>query len=92
MFTNTFFPMKLIYGRKASKSCPKINSLDSFRLRSNLKHFCNTAESQKLLEDIIISYLDAELKKLGCSKDQYELDIRVTKIVKQIKFEGSGAI
>ena len=80
--------MKLIYGRKTSKSCSKINLLDSFHLRSN----SNTAESQKLLEDIIISYLDTKLKKLTGSKDQYELDIRVTKIVKQIKFEGSGAI
>lgn len=55
MFTNTFLPMQLIYSGKTSQSFPKLNFPDSFSFSANPKHFSNTAESLKLLKDIIIS-------------------------------------
>ena len=63
-FINTFLQMQLIYGGKASQSFPKFNFPDSFTLSVNLKHFSNTAESLKLLKDIIIPYLDTEREEL----------------------------
>ena len=63
-FTNTYLPVQLIYGGNTSQSFPKFSFPDSFSLSANPKHFSNTAESLKLLEEIIITYLDTEQEKL----------------------------
>ena len=72
-FSNDFLPMQLIYARKTAASFPKVKFPEKFSLSPNPKHFSNTQESLKLLEEIIIYYVDSERKKLNTSKDQYAL-------------------
>ena len=52
-FSDKFLSMQLIYGGKTKQSLPKVNFPDSFSLSVNEKHFSNTNESLKLIEDII---------------------------------------
>jgi len=42
-------------------------------LSANPKHFSNTEESLKLLDEIIIPYVKRERTKLGLSENQYAL-------------------
>ena len=72
-FSNEFLPMQLIYGGKTQESFPKFDFPDSFSLSANPKHFSNTDESIKLLDDIIILYVKCERSKLGIGEDQYAL-------------------
>ena len=72
-FSNEFLPMQLIYGGKTQQNFPKSDFSDSFSLSANLKHFSNTEESVKLLDDIIIPYFKCEQSKLGIGEDQYAL-------------------
>ena len=63
-FLNVFLPMQLIYAGKTAASFPKIKFLDTFSLSANPKHFINTEESLKLIDEIIIPYTKLEIKKL----------------------------
>ena len=72
-FSNEFLPMQLIYGGKIQQSFPKFDFPDSFSLSANPKHFSNTDESIKLLDDIVILYVKCERSKLGIGEDQYAL-------------------
>ena len=72
-FSNEFLPMQLIYGGKTQQSFPKFDFPDSFSLSANPKHFSNTEESIKLLDDIIIPYFKCEQSKLRIGEDQYAL-------------------
>ena len=87
-FTNTFLPMQLIYRGKTSQSFPKFDFPDSFGFSVNPKQFSNTAESLKLLEHIIIPYLNTEREKLTASKEQYALlilDVFSGKMTERVK-------
>ena len=53
---NKFLPMQLIYGGKTERSIPKVK----FSLSANEKHFSNTLESLKLLDEIVILYIEKE--------------------------------
>ena len=64
-FSNAFLPMQLIYTGKTAASFPKVKFPDTFSLSANPKHFSNTEESLKLIEEIIIPYIESERKKLG---------------------------
>ena len=64
-FPNAFLLMQLIYAGKTAASFPKVKFLDTFSLSANPKHFSNTEESLKLIEEIIIPYIESERKKLG---------------------------
>ena len=57
--------MQLIYTGKTATSFPKIKFPDTFSLSANPKHFSNTEKSLKLIEEIIIPYIESERKKLG---------------------------
>ena len=48
-FSNSFFPIQLIYGEKTSQSIPRTKFPESFSLSVNVKHFSNTTESIKLI-------------------------------------------
>lgn len=72
-FTNDFLPMQLIYAGKTKQSYPKFKFPESFSLSANPKHFSNTEESLKLLDEIIIPYVKRERTKLGLSENQYAL-------------------
>ena len=54
-------PMLLIYGGGTKKSLPRF--LDSFKLSCNPKHFSNAMESTKLINEIIIPYVQNKKKK-----------------------------
>ena len=65
--------MQLIYGGKTQQSFPKFDFPDSFNLSVNPKHFSNTEESIKMLDDIIIPYVKCERSNLGIGEDQSAL-------------------
>ena len=52
--------MQLIYGGKTLQSLPRYKFPDSFSLSVNETHYSNRKESVKLLEEIIIPYVEAE--------------------------------
>ena len=64
-FSNAFLPMQLIYAGKTAAGFPKVKFPYTFSLSANPKHFSNTKESLKLIEDIIIPYIESERKKRG---------------------------
>ena len=72
-FSMKFLPMQLIYGGKTERSFPKVKFPDSFSLSANEKHFSNTQESLKLIEEIITLYVEKERVMLDLGKDQLGL-------------------
>ena len=67
--------MQLIYGGKTKRSLLKVKYPDYFSLSVNEKHFGNTNESLKLIEDIITPYVEKERGKLDLSDNQPALVI-----------------
>ena len=49
-----FLPIQLIYGGKTVQILPKFNLRKGFSLSANLKHCSNTAESIKIIKEIIV--------------------------------------
>ena len=70
-----FLPMQLIYGGKTEKSLPRYKFPKGFSLSVNPKHFSNTAESIKLLNEIIVPYVKKQRLDLGLSPTQKALVI-----------------
>jgi len=60
-----FLPMQLIYGGTTNQSLPRFKFPETFSLSVNPKHFRNTFESIKIIDDIIIPYVEAQRKILG---------------------------
>ena len=60
--------MQLIYGGKTKQSLSRFKFPDGFSLSCNPKHFSNAMESIKLVNEIIIPYVQSQRKKLGKSK------------------------
>ena len=56
-----FLPLQLIYGGKTIPSLPRFKS---FSLSVNPKHFSNTEESIKIINEIVLSYIDKLREKL----------------------------
>ena len=56
--------MQLIHGGKTAASYPKFDFPSSFSLSANEKHFSNTNESLKLINEIILPYKKEQRKKL----------------------------
>ena len=56
--------MQLIYGGKTEKSLPRFNFPESFSLSANPKHFSNTAESIKVIEEVVIPYIEKQRQEL----------------------------
>ena len=50
-------PLQLTYGGKTSKSLPRFQFPDDFSVSVKPTHFCNTDESLKMLQEVIIPYL-----------------------------------
>ena len=72
-YSNEFLPMQLIYGGKTKKSFPRFKFPDSFSISANPKHYSNTSESLKLLDEIIIPYVVKERRKLNLEETQYAI-------------------
>ena len=60
--------MQLIYGGKTKQSLPRFRFPDGLSLSCNPKHFSNAIESIKLINEIIISYVQSRRKELGKPK------------------------
>ena len=60
--------MQLIYGGKTKQSLSRFKFPDGFSLRCNPKHFNNAMESIKLINEIIISYVQSQRRELEKSK------------------------
>ena len=58
--SGNFLPMQLIYGGKTNQSIPRYNFPENFCLIANPKHFSNTEESLKYLDEVIIWYVVKE--------------------------------
>ena len=69
-YSGKFLPMQLIYKGKTQRSFPRVNVPPSFSLSGNWKHFSNTQESLKLLDEIIIPYVEKEREALNLDKNQ----------------------
>ena len=69
-YSGKFLPMQLIYKGKTQRSFPRVNFPSSFSLSANSKHFSNTQESLKLLDEIIIPYVEKEREALNLDKNQ----------------------
>ena len=52
--------MQLIYGGKTNQSLPRLKFPESFSLSVNPKHYSNTLESIKIIDEIIIPYANAQ--------------------------------
>ena len=68
-----FLPMQLIYRGKTNQSLPRFKFPDSFSLSVNEKHYSNTSESLKLLNEIIIPYIKSVRASSGIPNGQYAL-------------------
>ena len=60
----TFLPFQLIYKGKTKQSLPKVDFPSGFSLSANDKHFSNTQESVKFLNEIIIPFVDKKRSEL----------------------------
>ena len=56
--------MQLIYGEKTKQSFPRFKFPDGFSLSCNPKHFGNTMESIKLVNEIMRPYVQSQRKEL----------------------------
>ena len=65
-----FLPMQLIYGGKTNQSIPRYNFPENFCLSANPKHFSNTEESLKYLDEVIIPYVLKERSESKLLNDQ----------------------
>ena len=65
--------MELIYGGKDQLSLPRVKFPDSFPLSANEKHFSNTQESLKLIDEIITPYVEKEHEMLDLGEEQQPL-------------------
>ena len=72
-YTNKFLPMQLIYRGKTERSHPRFKFPDSFLVSANPKHFSNTEESLKLLDQIVIPYVESERESLNLAPDHFSL-------------------
>lgn len=60
--SGNFLPIQLIYGGKTNQSLPRFKFPAEFSLSANPTHYSNAAESIKLIEEIIVPYLENERK------------------------------
>ena len=63
-----FLPMQLIYWGKTRQSLPRFKFTNGFSLSWDPKHFSNAMESIKLINEIIIPYVQSQRKELGKHK------------------------
>ena len=57
-------PFQATYEGKTKQFLPKVKFPAGFDFSANIKHYSNTQEVLKHLEEIVTPYIDAERKKL----------------------------
>ena len=73
-FANSFLPMQLSTEEKP-RSIPHFRFPKGFSLSANPKHFSNTQETLKLMDEIMIPYVESECKRLQLNDDHPALVI-----------------
>ena len=68
-----FLPMQLIYQGTTVQSLPRFDFPNSFSLSMNPKHFSNTAEALKIIDEIIVPYLTKKKNELHLPQDHPSL-------------------
>ena len=68
-----FLPMQLIYQGTTVQSLSRFDIPNSFSLSMNPKHFSNTAEALKIIEEIIVPYLTKKKNELHLPQDHPSL-------------------
>ena len=66
--SGNFLSIQLIYGGKTNQSIPRYNFPEDFCLSANPKHFSNTEESLKYLDEVIILCFVKEIRLLNDQK------------------------
>lgn len=59
-----FLGMQLIYGGKTDQSLPRFKFPQNFSLSVNKKHYSNEQESLKLIDEIIVPYVNKERNRM----------------------------
>ena len=62
-FSGKFLPMQLIYGGKITKSFPRFKFPNYFLLSVNKTHYSNEKEACKLIEEILVPYIEKVLQE-----------------------------
>ena len=60
---NQFLPIQLIYGGKTLQSLPRFEFPKAFLLSTKKKHFGNSTESLKFIDEISIPYVSSQRKR-----------------------------
>ena len=68
-----FLPMQLIYAGKTVQSVPRVKFPTGFSLSTNPKNYSDTEESLKVLNDILIPYIQEERSKANLDARQKAL-------------------
>ena len=61
----SFLPIQLIYGGRTNQSVPCFKFPETFYVSVNPKHCSNTLESIRIIDEVIIPYLNAQRKILS---------------------------
>ena len=83
-----FLPIQLIYGGKTVQSVPKNIFPNGFLLSANPKHYSNEHESIKLIQEVIIPYMEDKRKSESLPADQMGLatmDVFIRQITSAVK-------
>ena len=62
-YDNQFLPIQLIYGGKTLQSLPRFEFPKAFLLSTKKKHFGNSTESLKFIDEISIPYVSSQRKR-----------------------------
>ena len=65
----SFSPIQFIHNGKSERSLVRVKFPGSFMLSTNEKHFSNTHKSLKLLDEIVIPYVEKECPNLQLPND-----------------------
>ena len=65
-----FLPMQIIYGGKTKKSIPPVMFPKGFLVTANEKYYSNEEESIKMIEQIIIPYIERQKEILNAAPNQ----------------------
>ena len=61
----TILPFQCIYGGKTTRSIPNVNFPDGFSLSANIKHYSNTDEALKHLNEVVVPYVEKQRSELN---------------------------
>ena len=61
----TILPFQCIYGGKTTRSIPNVNFPDGFSLSANIKHYSNTDEVLKHLNEVVVPYVEKQRSELN---------------------------